>query len=79
MAKSILNPKVNAWKRRHLGKCLNNKRKNSGHGLYLGNQIKGSTEEFITMKPIVSCAYFLAIPDRNPIAGVIEQSAYFWV
>lgn len=41
--------------------------------------MKGSTAEFLIMKPIVSCKYFLAVPDRNPIARVIEKSAYFCV
>lgn len=41
--------------------------------------MKGSTAEFRVMKPIVTCEYFLAVPDRNPIAGVIKKSAYFYV
>lgn len=60
-------------------RALNKKTKNSGHGLYLGNQMKESTAEFLIMKPIVSCEYFLAVLDRNPIARVVEKSAYFCV
>ena len=63
------------WKRRHLEESLVRKERNSGYGSYLVNQMKWSAAEFLIRKPIVSCEYFLAVPDRNPVAGVIEKSA----
>lgn len=55
---------------------FNQKEKHSCHCLYFNNQMRESTDEFLIMMPIISCKYGLSIPDRNPIARVIEKSAY---
>lgn len=68
--------RANTWKRRHLNQCLIRKEKHSCHGLYFNNQMRDNTAEFLIMTPIISCKYGLSIPDRNPIARVIEKSAY---
>lgn len=68
--------RTNLWKRRHLEQCLIRKQKHLCCDLYFNNQTKGSTAEFLIMTPIISCKYGLSIPDRNPIARVIEKSAY---
>lgn len=68
--------RTNLWKRRHLEQCLIRKEKHLCRGLYFNNQIKGSTAEFLILTPIISCKYGLSSPDRNPIARVIEKSAY---
>lgn len=68
--------RTNTWKRRHLEQCLIRKEKHLCCGLHFTNQMKGSTAEFLITTPTVSCKYSLSIPDRNPIARVIEKSAY---